>query len=655
MISGPIHERTYFMLSTEYTRQSRDSVVSSSLDPGLYTGHFHQWLMFGRVDHQFNDHHSLFARANSDRFSDTNPADAVGGLNTPSTARTFRRKTYSAQISETASFTNFVNEARFQFQLASPVTQFDPVTPATQFVRTGIGTEGESRSGSLLNHQYQWADTALFTRGRHQLKAGADVIYSRSGGYGQEFGGGYVLGQFRVKPGITKPLDQLTIADMSSYTQSFGNQSYSVDEALWGVFLQDNWSATQNLTLNLGLRYEHQTFSDDNNNVAPRVGFAYRLPFAKTTVMRGSYGIYYSELRANLDASFALSGPEGIFSYTAGPADPGFPTSLEPWPSIPTGANLPARDLMIRPGRASYYSKFFDVSKLRFYPDQLLNPYTQQWAFGVEREIAKGWLASADYLGQHTINIDRPVDLNAPAPFSRTAQGQTRSTTAADATRPITPVAGGYKRILGIVNDGAAFYDGLQLRLRKRLSSRLSADVSYTWSHTINTVETDAPGQDPNDANFLGNTERGSSLLDQRHRFVVSGSYLLPWRITTGTWTTLASGRPYNMTTGTDNNGDGSTADRPVINGQVAGRNAATGTPTYDVSLFVEKAFALTERVRFNLRGETFNVFNHDNILVRNGVYGNGATPAATFGQALGGINNAEPGRQFQFQARLTF
>jgi carboxypeptidase family protein len=657
-ISGPlIHDRTHVLFSTEYSRQSRDSVITSTLAPGLYTGHFRQALLFGRLDQRLNDHHSLFLRFDSDRFSDSNPQDAVGGNNLPSSARYFRRRTYSAQLSETAAFARFVNEARFQYQLGSPITQFEPVSPSTQFVRAGVSTEGESRRADLLNHQYQWADTVIFSTRRHTIKSGADIIYSRSGGYGQEFGGGFVLGQFRVKPGVTAPLSQLTINDVSQFTQSFGDLTYRVDETIWGIFLQDDWTPRRDLTLNLGARYERQSYSDDNNNIAPRMGLAYKLPFSHPTVLRASFGVYYSELRANLGANFELNGPQGILSFTVAPGETGFPTSLAPLPAFPAGAILPARDIQVRPGTAAYLNQFFDVSQLPYFPSHLLNPYTQQWSLGLESELARGWILSLDYLGQHTINIDRPVDLNAPSPFPRNAPGQTRSAAAADATRPVVPISNGFRRIIATVNNGEAFYDGLQVRLRKRLSTRFTADLSYTLSHTINTVETDTPQQDPNEQSLLGTAEGSSSLLDQRHRLVLSGAYSLPFQFSAGLWTTLASGRPYNITTGVDNNGDGSTSDRPFVDGRILGRNAGQGTPTYDISTFLEKTFQVNERFNFHLRAEAFNLFNHSNIVGRNGTYGNSATgiPSSTLGAPLGGISNTDPGRAFQFTVRLAF
>jgi len=211
-----------------------------------------------------------------------------------------------------------------------------------------------------------------------------------------------------------------------------------------------------------------------------------------------------------------------------------------------------------------------------------------------------------------------------------------------------------------LLNDGSSLYDALQVRLDKRFGSRFSFLANYTWSHTINTGEADS-NTDPNDANFIGRPERASSLLDQRHRAALSGWYRLPFGLTTGTWTTLASARPFNLTTGVDNNGDSTTSDRPVINGAVVGRNTGRGTPTYDAGLFLEKEFRLGERLRTAARVDASNILNHSNIVLRQGIYGNLASglpdPSVSpaLGQGLGGISNVDPGRQFQFHIRVQF
>jgi hypothetical protein len=665
VVSGPVvKDRTHFLVAMEYNRQDRDAVISSQLAPGIFTGRFRQPLFLARVDHQINENNLLTARFNFDRFSDTNPADAVSNNTLPSAGRVFRRRTYTAQLSETATISRWaINEAHLQYQLGDPITQFEPITPSTQFVRPGVSTEGESRAGTLTNHQYQFNDTLSLIKGRHNLRVGADVIHSSSGGDGQEFGAGFVLGQFTFKVNAgcdaagqnCKPTSTLTLGDVQSFTQSFGSQAYHVDEWLWAVFAQDNFKVRHDLTLNLGLRYERQTLTDDDDNWSPRVGFAYNVLGDSRTVLRGSYGIYYSEIPANTAAGFNINGPTGIFTYTVSPGGLGFPTSFAAIPAFPSGAVLPARDITIAPGRRDFYSQFFDISKLTRYQDRLLNPYTQLTTFGVERELGAKWILSADYVHQRTIKINRQIDLNAPSLFVRTSTTSARTTAAADLTRPIRPVPNGFRAINSIINEGWANYDALQVNLNKRFGNNFSVLASYTYSHTINNIEADAPGGGPNDVNQLGAFEKGDSLLDQRHRAVISGWYALPFHFTVGGVASLASGVPYNITVGQDLNGDRSNTDRPFINGSVFGRNAGRGSAIYNVSAFVEREFVFSERLRASVRAESFNLFNHSNYYGRNGTFGAGVTPLATLGLPLPGIANVDPAREFQFQFRLRF
>jgi len=132
---------------------------------------------------------------------------------------------------------------------------------------------------------------------------------------------------------------------------------------------------------------------------------------------------------------------------------------------------------------------------------------------------------------------------------------------------------------------------------------------------------------------------------------------VLPLKINFGGVTTLASGLPYNITTGTTNSGDtGATGDRPVINGVVVGRNTGRGRPIYDVSPFIERAFALwNERAHLNLRLEAFNVLNHANFVGYSGTYGNGAAAGPGFGAPLAGITNQLPARSLQFSVAVAF
>jgi len=682
----PVSDRTHFFFAGEYSHENRGSPVTSPLAPGVFVGHYTDWMSFLRIDHRISDANTLFLRANTDSFHDTNPNGTVGGNNLPNVGRIFRRRTYSFELGDTAVLSpSWLNTARAQFQLASPITQFDPIIFGTQFIvpitAGGTFTSGTSQSALLLNRQFGFNDTVAANWNRHQVKFGVDVVQSHSGGNSKEFGGPFFLGQLTYNPcNLTLAECESStylnnIANVARYSQSYGNASYTADDTLWALFAQDNWKIRHDFTLDLGVRYEQQTFTDARKNFAPRIGFAYDWRGRGTTVIRGGFGIYYAQVVDNAAANYALGGPTGFFNFSAGPGQVGFPASVSdvPLPAFPPGAVAPVRSIYIRPGRAAFYNQFFDTSLLIGYPDDLLNPYSEQWTFGLQRNLGRGWVLSADYVGSHTVHVVRPLDVDPPTPFVRTAQGQTQSAQAANCTRPLwvafyatmgrtcntstaNPPQPAYSVIQTDVNNGHVRYNALDLNLTHQFANRFAMLASYVYSHTIDNVDPDVPGQNPNDPNFTGKQEEGNAIFDQRHRFVLSGTYHAPIGFDFGGIATLTSGLPFNFVTGSNNSGDtGATTDRPVINGVVVGRNTGRGRAIYDFSPFVEKAFRLTERVRVQARFEAFNVFNHANFVGYNSTFGNQATPSAVFGQPLSGITNQLPARSLQFTLRLLY
>ncbi|MFL6228632.1 MAG: carboxypeptidase regulatory-like domain-containing protein [Pyrinomonadaceae bacterium] len=693
-VGGPIiRDKTFFFLAADYTRQNRTTFLSTSLPAFVlpadghldYTGHYRQTLFDGRLDHKLTSAQTLMFRLNYDNFFDDNPQDAVGGTSAPSVARRYSRRSITAQVNHTAVInSSLINEARFAYLHGDPVTRWEAQTLSTTYTRGGAVpfTVGQSRLSDLWGHQWQLADTLSWSLGKHYLRFGGSVIRHSSGGTGSEPGTA-VLGTFTFRNTTTAPLGQLTLADVQNYTQpiNFGISSYDLSQWLLTGFVQDSFHVRSDLTLDLGLRYDQQTLTDANTNFAPRVGFGWHPGGDARTSVRGGYGMYYTQIRANAVASYLVNGLDGLTTYTATPtgaSSVGFPTCLTCVPvnvdphTVPAN-ELPARDITIGAGRRDFYRAQFARYGLNFdllpnYPDQLVNPRSQVFSIGAEREFMKGFFLSADYVRQHVTGIDRTVDLNAPTPFARTAPGQTRSVTAANNTRAIVPVPGGVRQVNVLTNLGVADYDGLQTLLSYRGHSRLYASFGYTLSKATNTTEPDGNGIGPNESNLsqLGEQERGPSVLDQRHRAVLMVSYRFPFNITAGTLSMFASSRPFNSTTGVDNNGDGLNNDRPVINGQVIGKSVFRGTPTEDVGIFVESRIKTSERTAIMLRLEGYNLFNHANMLGR-GVttYGDAATPATTFGQFVGGVGtaanaipafaNIDPPRMFQLQARFIF
>ncbi len=691
-IGGPIiKDRTFFFLTTDYTQQDRTTFLSPTLPAFVLptdghldvTGHYRQFLFDGRLDHKLTSSQNLMLRFNVDRFDDDNPQDAVGGTSAPSVARRYARRSWTTQLNHTTVFSSrLLNEARFAYLHGDPVTLWEAQTLSTAYTRSGNVpfTIGQSRVSDLYGYQTQFSDTLSWSLGKHYLRLGGSVIRHTSGGTGSEPGTA-ILGTFTFKSTTTAPLDQLTLADVQNYTQpiDFGISSYELSQWLLTGFVQDSIHLRRNLTIDAGLRYDRQTLTDATKNFAPRVGFGWNPGGDARTAIRGGYGMYYTQIRANAVADYLVRGLDGLTTYTAVPGQTGFPTCLvgsclpvNVDPSVIPASQLPARDIVIRAGQRQFYETQFAKYGLNFdlvpnYPDELVNPRSQVFTFGMEREVKRGFFIGADYVHQHVSGIDRTVDLNAPQPFARIAPGQVRTVAAANLTRPILPVNGGVRQVNALTNLGEADYDGLQTQVSYRGNSRMYFSVSYTLSKATNTSEPDGNGIGPNESHIsqLGELERGPSVLDQRHRAVFMFHYRFPLGITAGTVTQFASARPFNATTGVDNNGDGLNNDRPIIDGRVVSKSAFRGSPTSDVSVFVEDRIKLTERTAVLVRLEGFNVFNHGNYLGRGQtIWGNGALPNATFGQlvavgtatnALPAFANVDPPRMFQMQVRFIF
>ena len=689
---GPLlRERTFYFLSGEYTEQDRTTFLSPSLPAFLlpsngdlsYTGHYRQTLLNGRLDHRLTNAQSLMFRANIDRMYDDNPQDAVGGTNAPSVARRYSRGAWTSQLNHTwVVSSDLLNEARLTHLNGDPVTRWQAGTLSTTYSRAGSVpfTIGQSRLSDLHGRQTALSDTLSWSRGRHFLRFGGSATHHTAGGTGNEPGFA-VLGTFTFRNTTTAPFDQLTLNDVQQYTQpiNFGVDSYELSQKLYSAFVQDSFHVNDNLVVDAGLRYDRQTLTDATDNVSPRIGFGWHPGGDPRLAVRGGYGMYYTQVLTNLVANALTGGLDGFTTYTATPGQLGFPTCLVGNclpvildPRTLPASQLPARDITVLPGRRDFYTQQFasyglDFSKLPNYPDELRNAQSQVLTIGAEREFFTHFFAGADYVHQEWSDIVRTIDLNAPAPFDRTAPGQTRSVSAANLTRPIVPVPGGVRQINVLTNLGEAEYDGLQMNFTYRGASRFYGSLSYTLSKATNTTEPDGNGIGPNDSNIarLGEVERGPSVLDQRHRAVLALSYRLPYDITVGTVSQFASARPFNATTGIDNNGDGINNDRPVVEGHVMRKSAFRGTRTEDVSLFVEGRVTRNRLGTVVLRLEGFNVLNHGNYLGRGQtIYGDTGTPNPTFGQlvaagsatnALPAFANVDPPRMFQMQVRFIF
>ena len=400
-------------------------------------------------------------------------------------------------------------------------------------------------------------------------------------------------------------------------------------------YVEDNWKVASNLTLNLGFRYEYVEapseaeklinygFGDDNDNVEPRVGFAYSPEFengflnrvfgeAGDSSIRGGYGLYHGRLFQSVfsqsGATVRFNPPNALFYNQTGVATTTF---------NPTNLPDPTNGFVFVPGPQTTR-----VAITKINPD-LEMPYTQQWNLTFERKLPWSTALRASYTGNRGIGLVKLGLDNLPVhdpvngvfvanhPNNAAAQrGQiirpaadifcagTTATTLTTLCPVVVPIGTlEYSRIVPrtnerrpdplystniIVNNGAwSYYNGLQLEFIKRLSSGLNFSAAYTWSKSLDT-NSDATFLGAGDSNQNGNdasVSRGLSRFHTPHRFTFFGTYRLPFfnkdkgilGQVLGGWQMSgvfkwAHGTPFTVTgTGIDLNLDGFAETRPVI------------------------------------------------------------------------------------------
>ena len=359
---GPIvKDRTHIFANFEGTQIRNEAVVTSVLAPGTFVQPQHQYQGFFKLNHRFNDNNLLDVRYSFNRNLQEN--GGIGGT------RTFDQRsnteggddTLVASLVSTLS-SNRVNEARFRYTLDttdsySPLTAPNGVASRTPdfsnapvaIVYPNVGTLGTNTGlpQNLVEKRAQSVDQYSISHGSHQLKTGADVIASwRFVTFFSNFPGTYTF-----QTGTPFPYDPNNPKTFPfQYTQGFGNSGLNFTDQMIGVFAQDDWELRRGLTLNLGVRWDKDSlFQGDNNNVAPRVGFAYNIGDSGKTVVRGNSGIFYDTMESsgiNRESNF---GPQGQVTVDLRQGDPGFPQFPDRLSAFPTGAALvPARPYTCR-------------------------------------------------------------------------------------------------------------------------------------------------------------------------------------------------------------------------------------------------------------------------------------------------------------------
>jgi hypothetical protein len=255
----------------------------------------------------------------------------------------------------------------------------------------------------------------------------------------------------------------------------------------------------------------------------------------------------------------------------------------------------------------------------------------------LERQLAKGILATVDFASINTTRIARVRNINLAPPMT-------------DATgRPVYTSARPYGTKYGFVqvteSSARSNYHAFTAAINVK-RPRYIVDAFYTLGYSRSADDAERPVNSiVLDDAYNMNNEYNWSNIDQRHQFAASAVVFLPKELELATTMRFASGRPYSAMAGSDLNKDGVQRDRAVIDGVEVRRNTYRNTPFSEVNLRVQRGFRIQNGTRAILSLEIFNVFNAPNVEIGSAgqVYGPGTViqngvpvaqpPQATFGQ----------------------
>jgi len=658
---GPLRRnQTHFFSSFEYRNEDQQAVVTATIDNGKYQGTFpigsNRTRFMTKVNHRINDSNML---EGSFIIGDETGESGIGGqtvADKPTVAInddvTFQ-STYTMLMSNRA-----VNEVKFAYSNED----YSSIREATTLTTGGVGLTYPGQgtfpgysAQTAPDKMIQIADKLTLNVNRHVVKLGGSAHSATPGGLIHS----NLDGTYTFAANAPYPYNANNPASFPvSYSQGFfgasGGGELQLDEWHFAGFVQDDWKPRENVTLNLGVRYQYESSVPDKNNFAPRIGVAWDPTHNGRMVVRGGFGIFHSDIFSTIDAFEAYQNAEGFRSVTFAPGDaqfPQFPNKL-PGPTLPPG---------VTPPPAAVY-----LEAAEFAPDLRQHPESHNYSAGFERQFGNTFSASVDYSYNRGTKVVVPTDVNAP-PFFDYTTGATRTPQQGDAARPFgvpgRPIPAGalpslpngypfsnYRNLWLLESSGWFNYNALRFELNRRYVNGYSLQAQYTWSRLRNN------GDDFRDGNSLPldpanrEMEEGRGSTDIPHQFSFNGIVRLPWEFQLAGIVRARSGSTVDPRIGQDINGDRNTRERPVINGQIAERNSFR-RPS-DVS----GDMSLVRRFRFGGttiegRFEVFNVTNRLNVSGVNSVWGLGATPLPAFMTAT----NSGPPRRYQVSGRVSF
>jgi hypothetical protein len=673
---GPIvRDRTHFFGAAEYTDENQFFTVNAGGRFPQYEGTFlsdqYRWTYSGKVDHQISSSQSLFGRVAQE--VEYRPIITSGGRVHPSNSFDFAvpRDSYVAGHTWILG-PRLINEVRVQYayakyEVAPPYShgswdpgdfgteRLDYCTPVFNYPSLGLGGCGNSQMGP--EHRWQFKDDLGWTvdlGGLHQWKIGLDlsVISFRGDNMGSPLGT------------WTFPRDAVYDPnDRSTWPTQYVNTLPTYGEIPvkhFATYVQDDWQIARSLTLNLGLRYDVQFGSynedlndlmsrigeelgpqfgqyplpipfhegadqrGDRNNFGPRLGLAWDATGDGRTNVHAGYGLFYDNMRT-LQNFGELTWPQSRQIIISNPSFP---------------------DPLLGRSRDEFVSAA--PPNITVMDNANVSAYAHQVSLGVSRMVGRDFGVNADVIIVERRSDRDTVDLNLPDQTTR--------------VRPYPQFA----RVNYWQPTADNRYQALLLKFERRFSGRYQYLASYTFSdsedESFQNVYSDYYG-------FLKLRYPGQA--DRRHRLVVSGMVRLPGEMLLSAIGDFRSSLPFNPTSSIDLNADGYNADLPpgvtrfsgcrdlnlsAINSFRQGRNlpavADVACPGFaNIDLRLSKTFTVGQSQDLEVIGQLFNIANRANYNVPS----NNIT-AATFGQSTSLLPNINaPSRQVEIAVRYRF
>lgn len=701
-----IKDKTFYYFNFEHTTDVKDNLLDvPALGVNTTVRGTNTFNYFSsKIDQNWTKNFRSSLRANVGLVNIERQGGGLeGGVAFPSSANTQQRNSILLALKNSYSFGKLSGEtnlqySRFNWDYANPLNANGPQVVV-------LGTNDETLAilghpGYLFNaieNTVQFQQKFKYYLDNHTFKGGLNFIR----GNHELFGGGNPNGNYTVK--LTQDQintinasgigSNLAITDIPSdvnvinYNVELRPTAFGTNQDIYSAYIEDLWSVSDKLNITLGLRYDYDNLSKggstkgDNNNLAPRLNFNYKL--TNNSSLRGGFGIAYDKINYAI-YSDALQQNTRSADYR---------TQLQQFVNLGilpantnidaitfngnVSASLPTVNYLQGPSGASLQGQIegaFSNERRILNPNGYKNPYSQQFSLGYQLQVDNNKLFYVDLVHNRGKDLFRLRNLNAASDYPVDPNNVVIRTPAeADGTRPIPivnneatingqTVTGVARNVIMTESEGQSKYYAMSLNYQK---AKGEDNYSYRLNYTLSSLKNDT--EDINFRAMDGNNygkEWGPSINDRTHN--INGIYsYYPF---TGTTLTLAgllqSGQPINRIPigfgTTDLNGDGSgfsdayqgNSDR--FPGETRNNDRLPWNTTFDLGL--QHQIKLSTNTKLEFRADVFNILNAENL----SGYSNNATQSNQIqgGSVASGLftkRNASPPRQFQFGVRFLF